>query len=255
VKKSRGDAVVKKHKTYTNLSFFLALFFCCNYALAAKAKRLNEQGVEFDIFTIPKSEQHKIRFFWQHKQQSIGTLKKLKEHINSRGEHLVFATNGGIFSTNRSPKGLFVQAGKEINALNTQSGFGNFFLQPNGVLNIDNRGSEIVKTSAWKADRKPLYAIQSGPMLVIDGKIHPAFKQRSDSLRIRNGVGIDADGNLHFVISNQLTNLYQFADFFKTRLHCQQALYLDGTISEMYIKDFRQETLAKEFVTMIGLVE
>lgn len=242
-------------KTYTNLSFFFALFFCCNYALAAKAKRINDQGIDFDVFTIPKSEQHKIQFFWKHADTPIQSLDALKEHVANGEQTLMFATNGGIFSKQRTPKGLFIQNGKTLNALNKEEGTGNFFLKPNGVLNIHKNGSELLTTENWSSDNTPIYAIQSGPILVFDGNIHPHFNRRSDSLRIRNGVGIDKDGNLHFVISNQITNLYHFAHFFKHQLHCQNALYLDGTISEMYIEDFRQEWQSKAFVTLIGLVD
>jgi uncharacterized protein YigE (DUF2233 family) len=244
-----------KPKTYTNLSFFLALFFCCNYTLAAKAKRINDQGIDFDVFTVPKSEQHKIQFFWKHDDKPIQSLDSLKAHVADKNQTLQFATNGGIFSKQQTPKGLFIQNGTMLSALNNDEGVGNFFLKPNGVLNIHAQGSELLTTENWSSDNTPIYAIQSGPMLVFDSNIHPHFDHRSDSLRIRNGVGIDDTGNLHFVISNQITSLYHIAHFFKHQLHCQNALYLDGTISEMYIKDFRQEWQSKAFVTMIGLVD
>jgi uncharacterized protein YigE (DUF2233 family) len=38
------------------------------------------------------------------------------------------------------------------------------------------------------------FATQSGPMLVIDGALHPRFREDSTSLNIRNGVGVSADG-------------------------------------------------------------
>src|SRR5262245_39331949 len=47
---------------------------------------------------------------------------------------VVFATNGGIFETPSTPTGLLIAKGKEHHPLNLNSGEGNFFLQPNGVL-------------------------------------------------------------------------------------------------------------------------
>ena len=73
------------------------------------------------------------------------------------------------------------------------------------------------------------YATQSGPMLIIDGQIHPAFKQGTANLNIRNGVGILPNNKLLFVMSKKEMNLYDFANYFKNS-GCINALYLDGFV-------------------------
>ena len=77
-------------------------------------------------------------------------------------------------------------------------------------------------------------ATQSGPMLVIDGKLHPRFLKHSTSRYVRNGVGTSADGTQAiFAISNNTINFYDFALFFRDHLKLRNALYLDGNISRM----------------------
>lgn len=79
-----------------------------------------------------------------------------------------------------------------------------------------------------------LSAVQSGPMLLIDGVRHPAFRENSVNKLHRNGVGVDAKGLLVFAITDkdQWVNLWDFAGLF-LKLGCRQALFLDGDISKM----------------------
>ena len=62
----------------------------------------------------------------------------------------------------------------------------------------------------------PSNATQSGPMLVINNKHHPAFNHGSSSRKLRSGVGIMPNGKLVFLISNRsITNFHDFATIFK----------------------------------------
>jgi uncharacterized protein YigE (DUF2233 family) len=65
-------------------------------------------------------------------------------------------------------------------------------------------------------------------MLVIGGKIHEAFIEGSTDLKSRDGVGVDGAGKVHFVISEDAVNFYDFARFFRDGLGCDNALFLDG---------------------------
>ena len=87
--------------------------------------------------------------------------------------------NGGMYKTDNSPLGLFIESTKVLTTLNTRSANGNFYLKPNGVFYIttDNQAT-ICKTENFTINPKIKYATQSGPMLVINGQIHPAFKER-----------------------------------------------------------------------------
>ncbi|MEL6946803.1 MAG: phosphodiester glycosidase family protein, partial [Pseudomonadota bacterium] len=81
---------------------------------------------------------------------------------------------------------------------------------------------------------KPDFATQSGPMLVINGKLHPRFLPRSNSLKIRNGVGVSRSGEtLFFAISQRRVSFHAFGTLFRDVLKTPNALYLDGTVSAL----------------------
>jgi uncharacterized protein YigE (DUF2233 family) len=73
-------------------------------------------------------------------------------------------------------------------------------------------------------------------MLLINNVIHPAFKDGSTNVNIRNGVGILPNGNIVFAMSKEAINFYEFAKYFKS-LGCQNALYLDGFVSKTYLPE------------------
>ncbi|WP_109440371.1 phosphodiester glycosidase family protein [Acinetobacter haemolyticus] len=177
--------------------------------------------------------------------KSPKTNRYYHKFSNIRGElqkceHLDFAMNAGMYHPDFQPVGLYIESGKEIVALNENSGFGNFFMQPNGVLAWNQKQAIIKTTSEYKQQRfDAIYATQSGPMLIYDRKINPKFSPNSNSLKIRNGVGIKGN-TLYFVISQQGVSFYQFAQFFKQQLSVENALYLDGSISSLYSTETQQ---------------
>lgn len=168
---------------------------------------------------------------------------------------LIFATNGGMYHADMSPVGLFVEYGFGRKAAVTGGGYGNFHLLPNGVFAVGGGRAVVRETEAYLASGfKADYATQSGPLLVIDGKIHPRFLPDSDSLKIRNGVGIDAAGRTVFAISERPVRFYDFAVFFRDVLGCANALYLDGTISSLYAPEIGRHDRFFPLGTIIGVV-
>ena len=78
-------------------------------------------------------------------------------------------------------------------------------------------------------------ATQSGPMLVIDGALHPRFLPDSPSYYIRNGVGTSSDGRrVVFAISRNAVTFHQFGSLFRDHLKLPNALYFDGNISRLH---------------------
>jgi len=69
---------------------------------------------------------------------------------------------------------------------------------------------------------------------VLDGRVHPRFLPDSDSLRLRNGVGIVTPQRVVFAISDSAVNFYEFALLFHDHLGCRDALFFDGSISSLY---------------------
>src|SRR5262249_4466596 len=105
----------------------------------------------------------------------------------------------------------------------------NFLKKPNGVFYVGSSGAGVVTTEAFVAARPETeFATQSGPMLVIDGKLHSAFIPGSSDRKRRNGVGITSPTMVHFAISEGSVNFYDFALLFRDYLGCRSALFLDG---------------------------
>jgi len=147
-----------------------------------------------------------------------------------------FAMNAGMYHEDFSPVGLYVENGQEIVPLNTEDAAGNFFMKPNGVFFVGKDGTPgVLETSVYAAANPQVEsATQSGPMLVIDGEIHPRFEPDGQSRHVRNGVGIDGEGRAIFAISRAQVSLGKFARLFRDKLGCANALFFDGAISAMH---------------------
>lgn len=149
---------------------------------------------------------------------------------------LSFAMNAGMYHEDLSPVGLYVENGVEAMRLVSNPGPGNFGLLPNGVFCVGDGRADVIETLAFAA-RAPAcrHATQSGPMLVIDGALHPRFLPESTSRNIRNGVGTSADGRrVVFAISNDAVTFHEFGRLFRDGLGLPQALYLDGRVSRLH---------------------
>lgn len=196
-----------------------------------------------------------LQFYWKDDNGKIlGSIQHLKTWVESKNKKLIFAMNGGMYKTDLSPLGLFIQGNKIVNPINTSSGSGNFYLKPNGVFYITNDRKASICTSADFVFQKNIrFATQSGPMLLINGAMHSAFKKGSSNLNIRNGVGILPNGNVVFAMSKQEINFYDFADYFK-RLGCKNALYLDGFVSRTYLPAKKWEQTDGNFGVIIAEV-
>lgn len=167
-----------------------------------------------------------------------GGFDSLRRQLWTERRVLLFAMNAGMYHDDRSPVGLFVEYGHVVKPAVTGGGFGNFHLLPNGAFLMKDGRAAVMETLAYeKQGETPDFATQSGPMLVIDGRLHPRFLSNSDSLKIRNGIGVDAEGQVHMVISTVPVRFYDFATLFRDRLGCRNALYLDGSISSVFIAD------------------
>ncbi|CAN5186726.1 phosphodiester glycosidase family protein [soil metagenome] len=148
-----------------------------------------------------------------------------------------FAVNAGMYDKTGAPIGLFIEDGKQAHPVNTASGDGNFTLKPNGVFSLGSDGLARVETTEAYIARKasPRLATQSGPMLVIDGALHPAIQADGPSRNLRNGVGVSGPKSAVFVISENPVSFGKLARLFRDRLSCPNALYLDGAVSSLWL--------------------
>ena len=217
-------------------------------------KPSNEDERFVSYIVNPKKQN--LEFFWKNeKGENFKNAENLISWLKSKNKKLLFSTNGGMYKKDNSPQGLYVEntiTKSEIDALN---GNGNFYLKPNGVFYLTTEKNPIIcKTEDFVNNGMIKYATQSGPMLVIDGEIHTAFKKNSTNLNIRNGVGILPNNQIVFVISKKEINFYDFAEYFK-KLGCKNALYLDGFVSRTYLPEKNWKQIDGNFGVIIGVTE
>lgn len=221
-------------------------------------KNQNPSLIEYEIFN---TQSEKLTFLWENPEtnQPFSEIRKVCDYYKNKGKKITFITNGGIYDKSYKPAGLYVENGEILKPLNQKDADGNFYLKPNGVFLVtkDNK-AEIVESKNYHKSLNVKHAVQSGPMLLIDGNIHPKFNKNSKHRKHRSGVGIDDRGQVFFVMSkNHPSNrptFYQFAAMFK-RLGCKNALFLDGTISLMQENPTGKENQSFKFVTMIAIIE
>jgi uncharacterized protein YigE (DUF2233 family) len=206
---------------------------------APDRRACTEQMFENDAFIVcPLDPQRQdVRLVWQDaKGVPYRGFSALARDVNTAS--VGFAMNAGMYNNTGAPIGLYVENGQDSHAINTNDGPGNFHLKPNGVFWVDGAGApHVASTDAYIAEApEAVFATQSGPMLVIDGALHPAFDHDGDSRHIRNGVGVH-DGKAWFVISARPVSFGKFARFFRDELGNANALYLDGAVSSLWAPD------------------
>ncbi|KYQ82150.1 hypothetical protein AWW73_11110 [Acinetobacter lactucae] len=229
------------------------LLFQSAYAIEHQQVKTVE-GDQFDVVAI--SDFKALRLFLKnpHNQRYYKSFNNVQQQLK-QCEQLSFAMNAGMFHPGFSPVGLYVERAKVIQSLNENKEGGNFFLQPNGILAWSKKQAFVLTTQQYnRKNLKVDYATQSGPMLVIDGKINSIFIPDSQSKKIRNGVGI-RNNRLYFVISKNRVNFYNFAHFFQRNLKVEQALYLDGSISSLYMQKNNRNDQQFQMGPMVGWID
>ena len=211
----------------------LALLLAPTAMQAAECRDLSFEGASYTLCEVAAGED--LRLFQSGPDGAYGSFKNVDAALATEGKALGFAMNAGMYHRDLAPVGLYVENGVEVSKLVTRAGPGNFGLLPNGVFCIDD-GFRVIESRVFRKERPDCrYATQSGPMLVIGGKLHPKLLADSDSLYVRNGVGVSRDGTRAvFAISNEAVNFHTFARLFRDALGLPDALYFDGNISRLY---------------------
>ncbi len=180
-------------------------------------------------------KRYAIELFWKDPAgKPFQSLHNLHASQQAAGRKMLFAINAGMYHPNLDPVGLYVEHGREVTSAKVGSGSGNFSMQPNGIFYVGGGKAAVRSTRDFLKARPPVdYATQSGPMLVIDGRLHPKFLADSTSRKTRDGVGVRKDGVAVFAISNGTVTFHAFARLFRDALGCDNALFLDGSISSL----------------------
>jgi uncharacterized protein YigE (DUF2233 family) len=195
-----------------------------------------ERSFEGDHFTVCDAGRGRVELFAAAQgEPPLRRFADVEAQLGPQAADVAFAMNAGMFDEDGRPIGLAIVEGKQVHAINRRKGGGNFHLMPNGVFQVHEDGrADVVVSEKWKPSSTIRVASQSGPMLVIDGKLHPAFDQNGTSLHIRNGVGVGANGRPLLVISEDAVSFGRLARFFRDELKCSNALFLDGAVSALW---------------------
>ena len=202
------------------------------YAEACRSESF--KGAPYIVCTFDPAKDD-LRIYWRgDDSKPYRTFAALAGDLEGKGKSLQFAMNGGMYQDDFRPVGLYIENGRELTPANTATLTGapsqipNFYKKPNGVFYIGDRKAGVLDTGRFLAHRPEAnFATQSGPMLVIDGAINPAFIVDSNDRKPRNGVGVSSPTEIHFVITKGWVNFYEFARFCDG-LGCSNALLLDG---------------------------
>lgn len=194
------------------------------------------EGSRFIVCTYDARRQDMRLYSHAQSGGYLRSFEALQTALGADASRVRFAVNAGMFNDTGAPIGLYVQDGEEQKSISLTDGPGNFHLKPNGVFWQGQDGALHIEVSDDYARemRTPRWATQSGPMLLINGALHPRIAEDGSSRLIRNGVGLRDGHTAYFVISSGFVSFGRFARFFRDELRCRDALFLDGTVSSIW---------------------
>lgn len=238
-------------------SVIIALGFAGQAANAEPTcARQDYDGAIYSVCKVDLSENKLEVFNLNSAGEPYGSFVALADGLKAEGRELLFAMNAGMFGEDLKPIGLYVEDGVQSRKLNRRDGYGNFHLKPNGVFFVDGGRLGVMNSDEFaKSGLKPAFATQSGPMLVINGKIHPKFSETGASAKIRNGVGMLDEKRAVFVLSETAVNFYSFAAFFRDGLGSRNALFFDGTVSSLYSPELNRTSNFMPLGPMVGALK
>ena len=255
--------------TITALVLFLVLLSLCHqahaddrpaFSLDAPCQSLFYLASPYTVCRFDLAKDQPRLFLKGEDDRVFATFERLEKAVADAGETLIFAMNAGMYGRRRLPIGLYVEDGETLKSVNTKEGYGNFHLMPNGVFSLSQGAdglwsAQVMETSAFLASGiAPDFATQSGPMLVIDGNLHPRFIEGSASRKLRNGVGVSADGQtVWFAISDAPVNFHDFGQLFGDHLGSPNALFLDGEVSKLFARNLNRHDLGWPMGPMIAV--
>ncbi len=192
---------------------------------------------------------HRVQLLWTDDANTpFGQMEVARQSLEADGWTVLAVANGGIYDTSLKPLGLHIEDGTELVPLNTKSGGGNFYLQPNGVFVIAESGFHLFTTEQFADGYSPgpqpslsspgngpsmiLHALQSGPMLLQDGTINELFTSGSQSRTIRTAIGIEGSGRAVLLMADRPVNMWELADQGR-QLGLTDLLYLDGSVARL----------------------
>ena len=224
-------------------------------AAEAACETVGHEGLRHTVCEVRAGEGDLRLWLRDDRGEVFGGFDRLERHLAAEGRRLVFAMHGGMFHPDRRPVGLYVESGESETRLVTSPGPGNFGMLPNGVFCIGEDRFAVVESRRFgESPPECRHATQSGPLLVMDGALHPRFLEDSTSRYIRNGVGVSPDGDrAWFAISDQPVTFHEFGRLFRDVLGTPDALYFDGNVSRLHAPALGRSDLGRTMGPIVGL--
>jgi uncharacterized protein YigE (DUF2233 family) len=236
------------------LALGLLLVWLALPAAAVTCENIVYQDKRYTACTVDPARE-RLRLFHKDSDSVLGSFRAVEGLPDIAS--LPFAMNAGMYHADRAPVGLYIEDGVEVMRVIPNPGPGNFGLLPNGVFCITDDSAHVIETLRYIAESPVCRdATQSGPMLVIDGALHPRFLPDSTSRFLRNGVGTtDAGDRAVFVISNDAVSFHEFGSFFRDYLQLPNALYFDGKVSRLHAPALGRSDFGTQMGPIVGVVE
>lgn len=184
-------------------------------------------GIEYSDLSatplIPWSHIHAFRIDLKKNKLNLVQANDWSLHnasVDALAHHskALIAINGGFFDQNYRPLGLRISNQHQHNPLKNISWW--------GILYVKKNAPHIVSVRRYMDDNQVDFAIQSGPRLVVNGKI-PSLKP---GYAERTALGITPDGRLIILVTNNspMTTTALAQRMKSSPLNCHDALNLDG---------------------------
>jgi uncharacterized protein YigE (DUF2233 family) len=220
-------------------------------------RELTHKGDAYTVCAFSMRE-HEIRLFHSDAEgEPYRQFTTLERELDEQAYQLIFAMNGGMYHEDRSPVGFYRDEHGDKANVNTNDGPGNFHLKPNGVFWIARFQAGVYESQTYlDVGIDPIYATQSGPMLVINGELHPGLNPDGTSRRRRNGVGVSEDGfTVYFAISDSAVTFHDFATLFRDEIGVPNALFLDGQVSRIFAPEINRNEVGSDLGPIVAVVE
>ncbi|MGB3244312.1 MAG: phosphodiester glycosidase family protein [Sulfitobacter sp.] len=225
---------------------------------AAECRKETYNGSGYAICEVDLTQEKLALFLYNDAGKPFGHFGNVDAALRTQGMTLGFAMNAGMYHDNRAPVGYYLENRTVLQRVISSAGPGNFGLLPNGVFCLREGRADVIETRAFLAAAPDcISATQSGPMLVINGALHPRFLIDSTSRYIRNGVGTTADGTRAvFVISDTAVTFHEFGSLFRDHLKLPNALYFDGNVSRLRAPGLGRDDIGfTDLGPIIGVVQ
>ena len=249
-------AILSPSKLVRSHGPFAFLLFLFTSIQAVETRNETFEGKKIAVTEVDLATDRLQLFLNDDQGQPFKRFARLNAWLGEKKQELRWATNAGMYHREYSAVGLFISEGKMLFPLNLAAGEGNFFLKPNAVFFVTAKGAAIVSSESYAAIKPAAtLATQSGPALVLNGRLHPAFRAGSANRLHRNGVGVASPTKVFFALTDDPINFDEFARYFRDKLRCANALFFDGTVSSLHDSALKRSDEKIDLGPIIGITE